>query len=163
MNLGHSNRQKTAKRSHELRQLARDHASGLSDRVLLERLQASGVADAVDIALCKKPYELPSPAIWSAKNSVNCRLLNNLKSGLTVKIRNRDDERVFTVRFTVKTIRLEAIDLTCPALKADNSSLKSWCIRGLSFHRIKVRVEVHYSANPFASRQALPAGFDWWR
>ena len=89
MNLGHSKRQKTAKRSHEHRQVARDHTSGLSDRVLLERMQASGVADTVDVALCEKPYELPSPTIWSAKNSVNCRLLSNFKSGLTVKIRNR--------------------------------------------------------------------------
>jgi hypothetical protein len=46
--------------------------------------------------------------------------------------------------------------LTCPALKTDNGSLKSWCIRDLSFHRIKVKVEVHYSANSLASRQALP-------
>jgi hypothetical protein len=46
--------------------------------------------------------------------------------------------------------------LTCPALKADNSSLKSWCICGLSFHPIKVKVEVHYGANSLASRQALP-------
>jgi hypothetical protein len=69
MNLGHSKRQETAKRSHELRQVARDHASGLSDRVLLERMQASGVAGAVDVALCEKPYELPSPTIWSAKKT----------------------------------------------------------------------------------------------
>jgi hypothetical protein len=111
MNIGHSNRQKTAKRSHEVRQVARDHASGLSDRVLSERMQASSVAGAVDVALCEKPYELLSPTIWSAENSVNCRLLSNFKSGLTVKNRKQHDEKVFTVRFTVKTIRLGAIDV----------------------------------------------------
>jgi hypothetical protein len=63
MNLSHSTKQKTAKRSYEVRQVARDHASGLSDRVLLERMQASGVAGAVDVGLCEKPYELPSPTI----------------------------------------------------------------------------------------------------
>jgi len=89
MNLGHSKRQETAKRSHELRQVVRDHASGLSDRVVLERMRASDEARAVDVALCEKPYELPSPTIWSAKNFVICRLLSNFKSGLTVKIRNR--------------------------------------------------------------------------
>jgi hypothetical protein len=89
MNLGHSKRQKTAKRSHELRQVVRDNASGLSDRVLLERMQASAEACAVDVALCEKHYELPSPTIWSAKNAVIYRLLSNSKSGLTVKIRNR--------------------------------------------------------------------------
>jgi hypothetical protein len=52
-------------------------------------MQASDEARAVDVALCEKPYELPSPTIWSAKNSVICRLLSNFKSGLTVKIRNR--------------------------------------------------------------------------
>src|SRR5882672_785673 len=56
----------------------------------------------------------------------------------------------------MKRNRVSADNLTCPALKAGNSSLKSWCIRGLSFHRIKVKVEVHYSANSLASRQALP-------
>jgi hypothetical protein len=94
MNLSHSNRQKTAKRSHELRQVARDHTPGLSDRVLLERMQASGVAGAVDVALCENPYDLLSPTIWSAKNSVNCRLLDNFKSGLTVKIRNRTTKKL---------------------------------------------------------------------
>jgi hypothetical protein len=67
MNLGHSKRQKTAKRSHELRQVVRDNAPDLSDRVLLERMQASDKACAVDVALCEKPYELPSQTIWSAK------------------------------------------------------------------------------------------------
>jgi len=89
MNLGHSKRQQTAKRSHELRQVVRDNASGLSDRVLLERMQASDEACAVDVALCEKPYELPSTTIWSAKNSFIYTLLSNFKSGLTVKIRNR--------------------------------------------------------------------------
>src|SRR5882672_4305382 len=56
----------------------------------------------------------------------------------------------------MKRNRVSADNLTCPALKADKSSLKSWCIRGLSFHRIKVKVEVHYSANSLASRLALP-------
>jgi hypothetical protein len=89
MNLGHSKRQKTAKRSHELRQVVRDNESGLSDRVLLEHMLASDETCAVDVALCEKPYELPSTTIWSAKNPVICRLLSNFKSGLTVKIRNR--------------------------------------------------------------------------
>jgi hypothetical protein len=35
-----------------LRQVVRDNAPGLSDRVLLERLQASDEACAVDAALC---------------------------------------------------------------------------------------------------------------
>ena len=89
MNLGHSMRQKTAKRSNELRQAVRDNSWGLSDRVLLERMQASDEACIVDVALCEKPYELPSPTIWSAKNSVICRLLSNLILSLTVKIRHR--------------------------------------------------------------------------
>jgi hypothetical protein len=88
MNRGYSKRQQTAKRYHELRQVLRDNASGLSDRVLLERMQASDEACAVDVALCEKPYEF-SPTIWSAKNPVICRLLSNFKSGPTVKIRNR--------------------------------------------------------------------------
>jgi hypothetical protein len=69
MNLGQSKRQKTAKRSHELRQAVavRDNSWGLSDRVLLEPTQASNEACTVDV---------------------------------------RDDEKVFTVRFTVKTARL---------------------------------------------------------
>jgi len=75
--------------------LQRDHASGLSDNVLLERMQASGEACAVDVALCEKPYELPSPTIWGAKNSVICRLLSNFNSGLTVKIRNRMTKKFY--------------------------------------------------------------------
>jgi hypothetical protein len=46
--------------------------------------------------------------------------------------------------------------ITWPALKADNSSLKSSCVRGLPLQRVKLKVEVHYGANPFVSRQALP-------
>jgi hypothetical protein len=41
-------------------------------------------------------------------------------------------------------------------LKADNSSLKSWCIRALSLQRVKLKVEIHYGANPLASRKSLP-------
>src|SRR5271155_1218107 len=41
-----------------------------------------------------------------------------------------------------------------PALKADNSSLKPWCIRGLSFHGIKVKVQVHYRSLPGRRCQA---------
>jgi hypothetical protein len=89
MNLGHSKRQETAKRPHELRQAVRGNSRGLSERVLLEPTQASNEAYTVDVAPCEKPYELRSPTIWSAKNSAICRLLNKLKSGLTVKIRNR--------------------------------------------------------------------------
>jgi hypothetical protein len=89
MNLGHSKRQKTAKRSHELRQAVRDNSWGLSDRVLLEPTQASNEACTVDVALCEKPYELPSPTICSAKNSAICKLLSKFKSGLTVKIKTR--------------------------------------------------------------------------
>jgi hypothetical protein len=87
MKLGHSKRQKTAKRSRELRQAVRDNSWDLSDRVLLELTPASNEACTVDVALREKPYELPSPTIWSAKNSFIYRLLSNLKSGLTVKLR----------------------------------------------------------------------------
>jgi hypothetical protein len=104
MNLGHSNRQKTAKQYHGLRQVAREHAPALSDRLLLERMQASGVAGAVDVALCEKTYELPSPTIWSAKNSVNCRLLSNLKSGMTVKIRNRMTKKFLPSNLPAKKV-----------------------------------------------------------
>jgi hypothetical protein len=110
MNLGHSKRQKTAKRSHELRQVVRDNGSCVSDRVLLERMQASDEACAVDVALCEKPYELPSPTIWSAKHSVICRLLSNFKSGLTVKIRNKMTKKFLPSDLPSKTIRLGAMD-----------------------------------------------------
>jgi hypothetical protein len=89
MNLGHSKRQETAKRHHELRQAVRGNSRGLSERVLLEPTQASNEAYTVDVAHFEKHYELPSPTIWSAKNSTICRLLSKSKSGLTVKIRNR--------------------------------------------------------------------------
>jgi hypothetical protein len=49
----------------------------------------------VDVALCEKPYELPSQTIWSAKSAVICRLLSNFKSGLTVKIRNRMTKKFY--------------------------------------------------------------------
>jgi hypothetical protein len=52
MNLGHSKRQKTAKRSHELRQVVRDNGSCVSDRVLLERMQASVTGRWIHIAPC---------------------------------------------------------------------------------------------------------------
>src|SRR5882724_10181852 len=80
MSLGHSKRRKTTKRSHELRRAVRDTSWGLSDRVPLGRMPASDEASTVDVALCEKPYELPSPTIWSAKNFVYCRLLSNFKS-----------------------------------------------------------------------------------
>src|SRR5450755_3415982 len=41
MNLGHSKRQETAKRPHELRQAVRGNSRDLSERVLLEPTQAS--------------------------------------------------------------------------------------------------------------------------
>jgi hypothetical protein len=88
MNLGHSKRQYTAKRSRELRQAVRDNSWDLSDRVLLELTPASNEACTVHVALREKPYELPGPTIWSPKHSFIYRLLSNLKSGLTVKIRN---------------------------------------------------------------------------
>jgi hypothetical protein len=65
------------------------HVSGLSDRGLLERMHATDETCAVDVALCKKPYELPSLMTWRAKDPVICRLLSNFKSGLTVKISSR--------------------------------------------------------------------------
>jgi hypothetical protein len=89
MNLGHSKRQKTAKRSHELREAVRDNLWGLSDRALLERMPVSDEACAADVAIGGKLYELPNRTIWIAKNSVICGLLRNPKFGLTVKIRNR--------------------------------------------------------------------------
>jgi hypothetical protein len=58
----------------------------------------------------EKLYESRSPAIRSAENPLIYRLLSNLKLNLTAKIRTRLDERIFTVRFTVKTFCLRAID-----------------------------------------------------
>jgi hypothetical protein len=92
MNLGHSKRQKTAKR-YQLR-----------DRVLLERMQASVEACRVDVALCEKPYELASPTIWRAKKPVIFRLLSNLKSGLTVKIRNRKTRKILPLDLPSKRL-----------------------------------------------------------
>jgi hypothetical protein len=69
-------------------------------------MQASGVSGAVDVALCEKPYELPSPTIWSAKNSVNCRHFEQSQIWFDGKNQNQDDEKVFTVSFTVETTRL---------------------------------------------------------
>src|SRR5882757_3880900 len=89
MSLGHSKRRETTKRSHELRRAVRDTSWGLSDRVPLGRMPTSDEASTVDVALWEKPYELPSRTIWSAKNSVICRLLSNLTLSLTVTNRNR--------------------------------------------------------------------------
>jgi hypothetical protein len=71
----------------------------VSDCVLLERMQASDEACAVDVALCEKPYELPSPTI-----------LSNFKSDLTVKIRNKMTKKFLPSDLPSKTIRLGAID-----------------------------------------------------
>ena len=92
--LGHSKRHKAGKRSHEPRQAVRDDSWGLSDRVLLERMQASDEACTVVVALCEKPCELASQTIWSANNSVICRLLSKFKSGLTVKVGDRMTKRL---------------------------------------------------------------------
>jgi hypothetical protein len=100
MKFGHSKSQNTAKRSHELRRTVRNNSWDLSDRVLLERVPASNEACTVDVALTQKPYELPSRAIWSAKNLVICRRLNNSD----FKNQEPDGEKIFTVRFAVKTI-----------------------------------------------------------
>ena len=88
MSLSHSKRQKTAKRSHELRRAVRDNSWGLSDRVLLKRMPASDEACTAKVALGEKPNELPSRTILGAKHSVICRLLSNLNLSLTVEIRN---------------------------------------------------------------------------
>ena len=67
MNLGHSKRQKTAKRSHELRRGARDNSWELSDRVLLERMQASNEARAVAVALCENLKICPARRFGARK------------------------------------------------------------------------------------------------
>jgi hypothetical protein len=128
MNLGHCKRQKTANRSHELRQVVRGNASGLSDRVLLERIQASDEVCAVDVALCEKPYELPSSTIWSAENSVICRLLSNFKSGLTVKSRNKIPLRA------IDPERPDSLPLNC--LHHSQSLENAWLLSApLQFYR----------------------------
>jgi hypothetical protein len=67
-------------------------------------MQASVEACRVDVALCEKPYELPSPTIWSAKKPVICRLLSSLKSGLTVKIRNRMTRKILPLDLPSKRL-----------------------------------------------------------
>jgi hypothetical protein len=61
----------------------------------------------------KKIYELPSPTNWSAKNSAICRL-EQIQIWFDGNNQKQDDEKVFTVRFTVKTIRLGATDVDIP-------------------------------------------------
>ena len=89
MSLGHSKRQKTAKRPHALRWAVCDNARGLSDRVLSELMAPSDEARTIDVVLGENPYELRSRAIRSAKNSVIYKLLSNLKFSLTVKFKSR--------------------------------------------------------------------------
>ena len=94
MNLGHSKRQKTARRSHELPQAVRDNSWGLSDRVMLEPAQALNEACTVDVALCEKLYDFPRPAIRSGGNSVICSLSPNREARLTVKFTSKMPRKI---------------------------------------------------------------------
>jgi hypothetical protein len=110
MKFGHNRSQNTAKRSHELRRAVRNNSWDLSDRVLLKRVPASNEACTVNVGLTEKTYELRSWGIWSAKELVICRPSNNIDFSLTVKNQEPNGEKIFTVRFTVKSLRLGAID-----------------------------------------------------
>jgi hypothetical protein len=67
MSLSHSKTEKAAKRFQPLRLVARGNAWVIDET----------------------PYELPSPAIQSAKNSIIRGLLRNLTVSLTVKFKNK--------------------------------------------------------------------------
>jgi hypothetical protein len=82
----------------------------VGDRVPLEGMPALDQACINAMALGEKLCDFPSPAIRSSENSEICRLFVQSGSPPDGKIEKQNAQKIFTVRFTVKTFCLGAID-----------------------------------------------------
>ena len=110
MSLRLSTRQEPGGRCQKLRRAVRENVCGASDRILLIRVPALDQACINAMALGGKLNYFPSPTIRSSENSEICRLFVQSGSPPDGKIEKQNARKIFTVRFTVKTTRLEAID-----------------------------------------------------
>jgi hypothetical protein len=79
--------------------------------VPLKRFRSAGISAVKNhLALSEKLSDFPSSAIRSSENTEICRLFAQSGSPSDGKTLKQDAQKTFTVRFTVKSIRLEAID-----------------------------------------------------